>query len=140
MQTVLWEIGKEIVEFEQKGKTRAEYGKELLKSLSADMSARFGRGFSRSILQNMRLLYLAYPKCQTLSGKSQKSETQLAESTGIEKCQTLSDKFEPIGKPKPYFINPIIEPAVASYFSFASCGTSAEKVSPQRFHRSFSCS
>ena len=54
-----WEIGREIVEFEQKGKLRAEYGEELLKRLSADMTARFGRGFSRSNLQNMRLFYLA---------------------------------------------------------------------------------
>ena len=63
-----WEIGREIVEFEQKGKARAEYVVELIKKLSADLSAKFGRGFSRSNLQNMRLFYLAYPKCQTLSG------------------------------------------------------------------------
>ncbi len=66
-----WEIGREIVEFEQKGKARAAYGKGLLKKLSADMTAKFGKGFSRSNLQNMRLFYLAYQKCQTVSGKSQ---------------------------------------------------------------------
>ena len=40
-----WAIGREIIEFEQKGKIRAEYGEELLKKLSADMTAKFGRGF-----------------------------------------------------------------------------------------------
>ncbi len=91
-----WEIGREIVEFEQKGKIRAEYGQELLKKLSADMTAKFGRGFSRSNLQNMRLFYLAYPKCQTLSGKSldgSKSET-LSRKSLIR--QTPSDEFEPM--------------------------------------------
>jgi hypothetical protein len=64
-----WEIGREIVEFEQKGEMRAEYGEELLKKHLSYMTARFGKGFSRSNLQNIRLFYLAYPKCQTLSGK-----------------------------------------------------------------------
>ncbi len=64
-----WNIGKQIVEFEQKGKEKAEYGTLLLKRLSADLNVQFGKGFSRSNLQYMRLLYLKYPKCQTLSGK-----------------------------------------------------------------------
>jgi hypothetical protein len=49
-----WEIGREIVEFEQKGKARAEYGEKLIKKLSADLSAKFGRGFSEINLRNMR--------------------------------------------------------------------------------------
>ncbi len=64
-----WEIGKRIVEFEQKGGIRAEYGSRLLIKLSKDLKAKYGKGFSRSNLQYMRLLYLKYPKCQTLSGK-----------------------------------------------------------------------
>lgn len=84
------EIGREIVEFEQKGKVRAGYGEELLKRLSVDMTARFGKGFSRSNLQNMRLFYLAYPKCQTLSGKSE----TLSRKSQIR--QTPSDEFEPM--------------------------------------------
>jgi len=68
-----WHIGMVIVEYEQKGKDRAEYGEALLKKLSVDMTTKFGRGFSRSNLQNMRLFYLTYPKCQTLSGKSLES-------------------------------------------------------------------
>ncbi len=64
-----WEIGGQIIDHEQKGEERAEYGQKLLKKLSTDLKQRFGRGFSRSNLQYMRLIYLKYPKCQTLSGK-----------------------------------------------------------------------
>ncbi len=64
-----WEIGKRIVEYEQKGEDRAKYGEELLLRLSKDLSNKYGKGFSRSNLQYMRLLYIKYPKCQTLSGK-----------------------------------------------------------------------
>lgn len=64
-----WNIGKHIVEFEQKGEEKAEYGSSLLARLSKDLKHSFGRGFSRSNLQYMRLLYLSYPICQTLSGK-----------------------------------------------------------------------
>ena len=49
-----WEIGKEIVESEQKGKIRAEYGEELIKRLSKDMTEIFGKGFSEMNLRNMR--------------------------------------------------------------------------------------
>jgi len=86
-----WEIGREIVEFEQKGKTRADYGEGLLKRLSADMTTKFGRGFSRSNLQNMRLFYLAYPKCQTVSGKSLKGQKSQAVSAKSEEMQKFQD-------------------------------------------------
>ncbi len=62
-----WSIGKYIIEFEQKGK--AEYGKQLLIKLAKDLSLKYGKGFSRSNLQYMRLLYKYYPIRQTLSGK-----------------------------------------------------------------------
>ena len=64
-----WNIGKIIVETEQSGSEKAEYGKQLLKSLSKELTNELGKGFSRSNLQNMRLLYLNYPICQSLSGK-----------------------------------------------------------------------
>ena len=64
-----WNVGKRIVEFEQAGIPKAEYGKELLKDLSKDLSKQYGKGFSRTNLQYMRMLYVKYPKCQTLSGK-----------------------------------------------------------------------
>jgi hypothetical protein len=57
------------VEYEQGGKLKAEYGKALLENLAKDLSIRYGRGFSRSNLNYMRLLYGKYPKCETLSHK-----------------------------------------------------------------------
>ena len=66
-----WEIGRRIVEFEQAGEKRAEYGEVLLVRLSSDLTARFGRGFGKSNLFQMRAFYLAYSDIiQTLSGKS----------------------------------------------------------------------
>ena len=64
-----WEIGRVIVENEQQNHFRAEYGKQTLKELSKELTKELGKGFSRSNLQNMRAFYLAYEKCQTLSGK-----------------------------------------------------------------------
>lgn len=55
-----FEIGRRIVEHEQMGKERAEYGKALLKALSAELTAEFGRGFSRSNLEYMRKFFLTY--------------------------------------------------------------------------------
>ena len=69
MLKAYWEIGKHIIDFEQGGKLKAEYGKALLVNLSKDLTLLYGRGFSRSNLQYMRLLYKYYPICQTLSGK-----------------------------------------------------------------------
>ena len=64
-----WEIGRIIVEDEQENLNRAEYGKKLIADLSKRLTKEYGKGFSRSNLQNMRNFYLLYPICQTLSGK-----------------------------------------------------------------------
>ena len=64
-----WQIGKYIVEYEQKGNTKAKYGSRLLENLSRDLTLLHGRGFSRPNLNNMRLFYVRYPICQTLSDK-----------------------------------------------------------------------
>ena len=64
-----WEIGKRIVEYEQKGGEKAEYGSELLTRLSKDLKLKFGKGFSKSNVYLMRLFYFKYQKFQTLSGK-----------------------------------------------------------------------
>src|SRR3954454_4509812 len=66
-----WQIGRHIVEHEQAGKRKAGYGEELLKRLSADLTARFGRGFSHRNLEYMRLFYLGWHICQTPSDKLQ---------------------------------------------------------------------
>jgi hypothetical protein len=57
MTATYWEIGRRIVEFEQGGEKRAEYGRALLQRLSGDLAARFGRGFSVDNLESMRLFY-----------------------------------------------------------------------------------
>ena len=62
-----WQIGQHIVEFEQGGSSKADYGKSLIKQLSTDLTLRFGKGFSRSNLIRIRQFYLLYPKGATLS-------------------------------------------------------------------------
>jgi len=62
-----WQVGRHIVDFEQAGQARAEYGKALVDTLAADLSLRHGKGFSRSNLIRFRQFYLAYPKGATLS-------------------------------------------------------------------------
>ena len=64
-----WQTGKYIVEFEQGGKARAEYGKQLIVNLAKDLTRLNGKGFNRSNLTYMRKLYLAFPICGTLSHK-----------------------------------------------------------------------
>ena len=64
-----WNIGRIICEYEQTNAERADYGKQTLRVLSKELTKEFGKGFSRSNLQNMRQFYLTYKKCQTLSGK-----------------------------------------------------------------------
>src|SRR6266436_7107287 len=60
MTATYWEIGRRIVEFEQRGEVRAQYGQELLKHLTGDLCGRFGRGFAVDNLQRMRGFYLAW--------------------------------------------------------------------------------
>lgn len=62
-----WQIGQNIVEFEQGGQATAQYGQGLLKVLSQDLTLRLGKGFSRSNLTRFRQFYLAYPNCATVS-------------------------------------------------------------------------
>lgn len=80
-----FEIGRIIVDEEQKGKERAEYGKKILKKLSQKLNKEFGRGFSVDNLENMRKFYLTYSISETLSRKSVK-----------EKSETVSRKFEDV--------------------------------------------
>ena len=72
MTATYWEIGRRIVEFEQGGQDRAVYGEALIQRLSADLTRRFGRGFSPRNIEQMRLFYQCWPAeqiRQTLSGK-----------------------------------------------------------------------
>lgn len=72
MVDAYWLIGKRIVEEEQKGKQKAEYGEALLKKLSIALTKEFGKGFSYSNLRNFRQFYLTYPNpeiCYALRSK-----------------------------------------------------------------------
>ena len=64
-----WQIGQYIVEFEQKGNERAEYGSRLLTQLSRDLKTAYGKGFSRRNVLDMRRFYVSYPKWQMVSAK-----------------------------------------------------------------------
>jgi predicted nuclease of restriction endonuclease-like (RecB) superfamily len=64
-----WEIGRHIVDFEQHGKEKADYGSSLLTSLAKDLKTRFGKGFSKSNIYLCRQFYIKYQKFQTVSGK-----------------------------------------------------------------------
>lgn len=64
-----WEIGRHIVQFEQHGQERAEYGSDLLTRLSKDLRQRYGKGFGRRNILDMRRFYLPYQKWQTVSAK-----------------------------------------------------------------------
>ena len=67
MVCTYFEIGRMIVEEEQSGKDRAEYGKQILKGLSEELKKEFGKGFSTDNLENMRKFYLAYSISESLT-------------------------------------------------------------------------
>src|SRR5262245_35229432 len=95
MTAAYWEIGRRIVEFEQRGEKRADYGSGLLDKLSVDLTGRFGRGFSRDNLEIMRLFYLAYRQPQipeTVSRTSQAAGISETESRNFA-MGTLSGCF-----------------------------------------------
>ncbi|MDO8304128.1 MAG: PDDEXK nuclease domain-containing protein, partial [Sedimentisphaerales bacterium] len=66
MVEAYWSIGKEIVEEEQRGKSRAGYGEFILRKLSQKLTAEFGKGFDESNLRNIRQFYLSYLNCDAL--------------------------------------------------------------------------
>jgi predicted nuclease of restriction endonuclease-like (RecB) superfamily len=82
MVEAYWFVGKRIVEEEQQGEKRAEYGKEVLKTLSKELTADFGKGFSDRNIRNFRQFYLSFPKLleiqKTPSADSQYSIWQTA--------------------------------------------------------------
>lgn len=71
MTATYWEVGRRIVEWELAGKDRAKYGEQLIEQLAKDLTGRFGRGFGRTNLFQMRAFYASHPKIvQTVSGQS----------------------------------------------------------------------
>jgi len=92
-----WHIGQYIVEYEQGGKERAEYGTQLLKRLSEDLTKDYGRGYSYRNLQLCKKFYQTFPIVQTVSAQSLKSETEKLQTASAQlsskKGQTVSAQF-----------------------------------------------
>jgi predicted nuclease of restriction endonuclease-like (RecB) superfamily len=109
MTATYWGIGRMIVEFEQRGGIRADYGRELLHRLGEDLSKKFGRGFGWRNLYQMRSFYIAYPEIlQTLSAK-------FADGSLTEKSPTSSSEFNVVKLQAPSAKFPIED--IAAYFS-----------------------
>ena len=77
--------------YEQDGNAKAQYGAELLDNLAKDLTAQFGKGFSRSNLFQVRLFYLKFPKIQTLSGKL--SWSHYTEITSRKTSRSITSSF-----------------------------------------------
>ena len=93
MTASYWEVGRRIVEAEQKGKRRAAYGEQLIQQLAVDLTKEFGRGFSEVNLKQMRRFHLAWPTQkirQTLSAEFN-HQGQEGEMTLLLEPLTLTD-------------------------------------------------
>ena len=97
MTITYFEIGRIIVEEEQNGKDRAEYGKQLLKGLSQQLTKEFGKGFSIRNLEQIRQFYITFSKSETLSRILQihKAQTLSAEFK-FQKTESVSAKFDKV--------------------------------------------
>jgi predicted nuclease of restriction endonuclease-like (RecB) superfamily len=95
MTITYFEIGKIIVEEEQNGKDRAEYGKQLLKNLSKQLTKEFGKGFSIRNLEQIRQFYIIYSKSESLTRILGIKNTQsLTAEFKSQKTQTVSAEFK----------------------------------------------
>ena len=90
MTAAYWLIGRRIVEFEQSGEERAEYGAALVEKLAEDLTGQFGRGFSLRKIYNMRLFYRAHPTDKILQTPS----AELVSPPRRRILQTPSARFE----------------------------------------------
>jgi predicted nuclease of restriction endonuclease-like (RecB) superfamily len=90
MTATYWEIGRRIVESEQRGRRRAEYGEALLKNLAFDLAAKFGRGFGLANLKSIRKFYLTWPEGGIGQTVSSQSALRLIDPSSYEKGQTPS--------------------------------------------------
>lgn len=90
-----WHIGQYIIDFEQKGDKKSEYGSELIDRLSKDLTLEYGKGFSRTNLKTFRKLYLTFPIGQTLSDQLSwshyveilKADNELETNFYIKQCE-----------------------------------------------------
>ena len=101
MTASYWLIGRFVVEAEQAGESRAEYGQQLIDQLSVDLSARFGRGFGRTNLFQIRAFYLAHrkilhaPSAQSPAvGEPRKVQTASEQSSGVAELGAIAECFQ----------------------------------------------
>jgi predicted nuclease of restriction endonuclease-like (RecB) superfamily len=113
LTSVYWQIGQRIVEHEQGGKQRAEYGRELLVRLGADLIKQYGRGFSWRNLYQMRLFYQGWEILQTPSAKF--------EARVI--CSSLSSELSPLKFQTLFGGSTIAQTASAQFASMLPAGT-----------------
>ncbi len=92
MTATYWEVGRRIVEFEQGGEQRAAYGEALVKKLAADLTARFGKGFSAVNLSQMRKFSQTWPKDTIFQTAPEISATGNSVERSPDIFQTLSEK------------------------------------------------
>ena len=92
MTATYWEIGRRIVQSEQGGEKRAEYGDVLIQRLAKDLTASFGRGFGSRNLAQMRSFYLAWPHENILQTLSAKSSTSIASNKIQGKSQPIQNR------------------------------------------------
>lgn len=83
MVLTYFEIGRMIVEDEQNGENRAEYGKTVIKDLLSHLNKRFGKGFSASNLQQMKQFYMSYSIRQTLSDELEILNNQIQQTPSV---------------------------------------------------------
>jgi hypothetical protein len=137
-----FEIGRRIVEQEQKGKGRAEYGEEIIKALASRLTDEFGRGFSASNLAYMRTFFLLYQDrtviFQTASGKLTRASKTQIRTDQAQISQTMSGKLAPRpGLPRPFTLSwshyfPVNDWKIAQNqdYAIADCKISGEPKKP----------
>ena len=106
MTASYWEIGRRIVESEQRGKKRAGYGEALLERLAADLTTKFGRGFGARNLWLMRRFFLHWPEdqiLQTVSAESQSVNQGLLKSSEIVQTSSAESSFKRLKQLVRYF-------------------------------------
>jgi predicted nuclease of restriction endonuclease-like (RecB) superfamily len=135
MTATYWEVGRRIVEFEQGGKRRAEYGDELLERLSRDLTERHGRGFSRQNLQNMRQFYVAFGPSQirqTLSGKSSAQIRQTA--SGKSPSSQIAVTHAPASRDLPFSLPELAQALPLPWSQYVSLVTRARSAEALEFY------
>ena len=105
-----WEIGRMIVEVEQKGKAKAEYGKYIIKELAEKLTAEFGSGYSETHLKYCRKFYQLFPISHALRDQLQTidNEEDIIRNASRSKLEVFKNKFLTIKKlfSRTYFLLP----------------------------------